>query len=95
MSEGARSTLAGVAGGSNINVDLRPLDHAAPKKVTLSANYTVNYPPGYPTPPDMTGAEHKAGKLYSPGRVIASGTTIALLGAEADALVAAGKASYA
>jgi len=94
MAEANRNTQVGSAGGTVINVDLRPINHAVSKKVTLSANYTTAYPPGYPSPPDMTGAEVKAGKLNYP-KTINSGTTIALLGAEADALVAAGKASYA
>jgi hypothetical protein len=90
MAEGNRNTKTGTAGGADINVDLRPLDHAAPKKVQLSANYTLAYPPGYPTPPDLTGCA--ASNLYFP-RTITSGTTIALVKAEADALIAAGKAT--
>lgn len=91
MSETNRNTLVGTAGG-NINVDLRPLDHATPKKVQLSADYTPTYPPGYPTPPWQTGAEQKTAARKST-QTITNGTTITLLKAEADALIAAGKAT--
>lgn len=90
MAEGSRSTLVGNAGGTAINVDLRPLDHASPVKVTLSANYTTAYPAGYPSPPFQTGTAPSG--LNFP-KTILSGTVILLLAAEAAALIAAGKAS--
>lgn len=91
MSEGARSTQVGTCGGVAINVDLKPLDHATPKKVQLSADYTIMHPPGYPIPPFMTGAEYK--NLRSTNKVITNGSIVALTQAEAAALIAAGKAT--
>jgi hypothetical protein len=90
MSEGARNVQTGTA-GSNINVDVRPLDHATPKKVALTADYTLAHPAGFPTPPFMTGATYST--LRKQTQVITNGTTVALLKAEADALIAAGKAT--
>lgn len=85
-------TAYGSAGGSAINVDHSRLDHSVPVSVLLSANYTTSARlPGAPTRPGMTGAA--AASLDFP-RTIASGTTLSLLKAEADALVAAGKATY-
>ena len=82
----------GSAGGTPINVDVSRLEHGAPVKVLLSANYTLASTPNFPTRPGFTGAA--AASLDYP-RVIPSGTTITLLKGEADALVTAGKASYA
>ena len=83
----------GVAGGTTISVDHSRLDHSVPVKVTLSANYVTAAPlPGTPQRIGLTGA---ATALLDSPRTITSGTTIALLKAEADALVAAGKATYA
>ena len=90
MAEINRNTKAGTAGGSEIDVDLSPLNSAVPTRVTLSANYVLSYPPGYPSPPGMTGCA--AANLYYP-RTITSGTQIKLLAAEAAALIAAGKAT--
>lgn len=82
----------GTAGGTPINVDLARIDHSITKKVTLSANYTILTGTGIPTRPSFTGASPS--NLEYP-RTINSGTTLTLHAAEADALVAAGKASYA
>jgi hypothetical protein len=90
MPETARPVPTGTAGGTGINVDLRPLDCSAPQTVNLSANYTIAYPPGYPSPPSMTGCA--AANLSYP-RTIASGQPLTLTKAEAAALIAAGKAS--
>jgi hypothetical protein len=77
---------------TGINVDRPHIDHSVPVKVLLSADYTTAVrQPGEPTRPGMTGAA--AASLDFP-RTIASGTTLSLLKAEADALVAAGKATY-
>jgi hypothetical protein len=82
----------GTAGGTDINVDHSRLEHNAPVKVQLSADYVlVARPPGVPTRPSMTGAA--VGSLDYP-RTISSGTRLSLVKAEADALVTAGKASY-
>jgi hypothetical protein len=92
MTDSPRLFLYGVAGGVNINVDHSRIEHGAPVKVTLTANYAINArPPGAPTRPGMTGAA--AASLDYP-RTILSGTVLSLLKAEADALVAAGKATY-
>ena len=58
-------------------------------KVTLSQNYTMENPPGYPQRPETGGA-----KPFYP-RVLASGETHSFLKPESDALVTAGAASYA
>jgi len=91
-SQNVKNVPHGTAGGSTINVDLSRIDHAVTRKVTLLANYTTQKEPGTPTRPQFTGAE--ASKLDYP-RTITSGTTLTLSAAEADALVAAGKATYA
>lgn len=90
MAEGNRNTKAGSAGGTDINVDLLQPLHQGTRQVTLSANYILSYPPGYPSPPSMTGCA--AGSLYYP-RTISSGQQITLLTAEANALINAGKAA--
>jgi hypothetical protein len=63
-----------------------------PVAVTLSADYAMIDPPGYPFRASFTGAA--AANLQYP-RTVASGTTISVLKCEADALVTAGAASYA
>lgn len=87
--------LYGSAGGASIYVDHSRIDHSVAVKVTLSANYTLasSRPVGAPTRPSATGVS--GANLDHPGKTIPSGTTIALIKAEADALVTAGKASYA
>jgi hypothetical protein len=58
------------------------------KFVTLSANYTIEQPPGYLLgPPPGNPAR-------LPGRTVLSGTRLQLFGPEADALVTAGYAAY-
>jgi len=82
----------GNAGGTDINVDVSRIDPSAPVKVQLSANYTTLNPPGMPSRPSMTGCA--VANLNYP-RTVLSGTVLTLLKGEADALVAASKASYA
>jgi len=82
----------GSVGGTAINVDLARIEHGAPVKVRLTADYAIEHPPGAPSRPSMTGAP-AAGLDYP--RTVASGTVLTLIKAEADALVAAGAASYA
>jgi hypothetical protein len=82
----------GTAGGTAINVDMARIEHSAPVKVTLTADYTILSGSGIPTRPSMTGAT-KAGLDYP--RTVLSGTVLTLLKGEADALVAASKATYA
>jgi hypothetical protein len=82
----------GTAGATPINVDLSRIDHgAAPRYVTLSANYSILSGGGIPTRPGMTGCP-AAGLDYP--RTIANGTRILVSAAEAAALVAASAASY-
>lgn len=85
------ATKHGNAGGTDINVDLT-MNTAikTTRTVTLSANYTTLCPPGAPTRPCFTGAA--PANLDFP-KTILSGTVLTLLKGEADALVAAGKAS--
>lgn len=92
MTINARNVTYGTAGGVQINVDHnKPLDHAVAVKVQLTANYTtVARDPGAPARPSMTGATYN---LDFP-KTISSGTVISCIKAEADALVAAGKAVY-
>jgi hypothetical protein len=59
-------------------------------KVTLSQDYTMIDPPGYPFRPTFTGAATPQFPA-----TIASGTTLALLKPEADSLVTAGAGNYA
>lgn len=58
--------------------------------VTLSADYTMEKIPGFPSRPPAGGATPKALP-----KVIASGSTVQFLVPEAAALVAAGAATYA
>lgn len=82
----------GTATGTPINVDLSRIEHGSTVKVTLTANYTILCGGGIPTRPSFTGAAQA--NLESP-RTIASGTALTLHKGEADALVTAGKATYA
>ncbi|WP_371423286.1 hypothetical protein [Tardiphaga sp.] len=59
-------------------------------RVTLSANYVMANPPGYPTRPPADGEYSK--RLWP---TVPSGTTCNFLKPEAAALVAAGAAIYA
>ena len=65
---------------------------APPAKVTLNIDCAQLCPPGWPAPPDETGAPQV--DLYYP-RVIRSGTTITTFACIAIALVAAGAATPA
>jgi hypothetical protein len=86
----ARPQTVGMSGATPISVDVTHLYHAAPVRVQLTANYTVNSPPGYPARPDFTGSSAKT--LDRPGVTYASGTILHLLGCEATALINAGVA---
>jgi hypothetical protein len=93
MSDAPRVFKYGTAGGVDINVDHARIDHSVPVKVQLSVDYTtVARAPGAPTRPGLTGRD--AAHLDFP-RTHTSGTVLTLLKHEADALVAAGKATYA
>lgn len=82
----------GTAGGTVINADMARLESSATVRVQLSASYVTAHNPGDPTRPAFTGAA--AANLDFP-KTVSSGTYLTLLAAEAAALVAAGKASYA
>jgi hypothetical protein len=76
------------AGATNIQADVSAgLGSAVAVKVTLSTNYTLLCPPGWPNRPSLTGAQPVRN---FPGSVLASGGTFAFLKPEAAALVAAG-----
>lgn len=81
----------GTVGVTAINVDVSRVEHSAPVRVQLSGNYARVHPPGVPSPPAMTGAA--VANLDYP-KTIPSGSVLSFLKHEADALVAAGVASY-
>lgn len=91
MPEGNRNQTTGTANATPVNVDTKHLGHAVSVKVQLSINYSKANPPGWPTAPSMTGAA--AASLDYP-RTHLSGAILTLLKPEADALVAAGAATY-
>jgi hypothetical protein len=81
------------AGATNIQADVsQGLEPKGAVKVTLSTNYTLLCPPGWPNRPSLTGASPV--KNF-PGSVLASGGTFAFLAPEAAALVAAGAGTLA
>jgi hypothetical protein len=90
MSEGARLVQLGTVGGSPINADVKTIGSAVPVAVTLSADYAMLDPPGFPFRASFTGA---ATPQYP--HTVPSGTTISVLACEATALVAAGAAVLA
>ena len=92
MTANAKLVLHGTAGGVAINVDYQRLEHGFTKAVRLTAAYSTLSGPGIPARPCFTGCS--ARNLDHP-QTIASGTLLTLMPAEADALVAAGKATYA
>ena len=81
----------GTVNGTAINVDMSRVEHSAVKYVTLSSNYVIAHPPGGLNRPAFTGAA--VANLDYP-RTILAGTRLALIAAEAAALVAAGAAAY-
>lgn len=91
MANNPKLVQHGTVGATAINVDMARLEFNAPVRVQLSGNYARLKVPGSPTPPDMTGAA--AANLDYP-RTIPSGTIMAFVKGEADALVAAGAAAY-
>jgi hypothetical protein len=90
--ESARLVQVGTVGATAIMADMRFLFPAVPVRVLLTQPYAITRPPGYPSRPSMTGVS--AANLDT-ARTIPSGSTIALLKPEADALVAAGAGTYA
>ena len=92
MSESARQVQTGSVDGSAIYADVTSIGSAVPVAVTLSADYAMLDPPGFPFRASFTGA--RSGNLQFP-RTVPSGTTLQLLKCEADALVTANAAAYA
>ena len=88
--EGARLLQVGSLGATPVNADVKSLGSDVAVKVLLNADYTMLGPPGFCFRPCFTGSDTPQ---YP--HTIASGATLALLKAEADALVTAGGASYA
>jgi hypothetical protein len=91
MPDSPRLVTVGMVGDTEIRADATHLSPARPVRVTLSSDYELLNPPGWPERPHFTGAEHA---LRFP-RTILARVTVALLKPEADALVAAGAATYA
>ncbi len=81
----------GIVGITPIVVDIGAGVRGAPQElvaITLSADYVMENPPGYPARPNVGGS------IPSYPHTLASGGTYRLLQPEAAALVAAGAASY-
>jgi hypothetical protein len=76
----------GTVSNTDVDVDMTLLDIGETESITLTADYSMLTPPGYPVRPSMTGAE--PGRSGG-ARTIASGTTLTLMKPEADALTAA------
>jgi hypothetical protein len=92
MPEGPRLLTVGTinAGATPIQADVTSLGSDVSVRVTLSTDYAMIDPPGYPYRPSYTGSATP----QSP-RTIPSGTTVAFLRCEATALVNAGAATLA
>ena len=78
------------SGETEIYADVKALGADVPVTVTLSADYAMFNPSGFPSRPSFTGAA-----IPQFPHTISSGTTLALLRCEAVALVDAGAASFA
>lgn len=92
--EGPRLLTVGTInnGSTLIQVDVTYLSPAVAVKVLLSTPYAMLCPVAWPSRPGQTGCD--AGDLSFP-KTIASGTTVAFLAPEANAIVAAGGGSFA
>ncbi len=92
MSESPRLVTVGtISGGATpINADVTNLGSDVAVAVTLSTDYAMLDPPGYPSRASFTGS---ATPQYP--HTILSGSTIKVLRCEANALVAAGAATLA
>ncbi len=77
-------------GATPIQADVRSLGTDLPVKVTLSTDYAMLAPPGWPARPAFTGTT-----VRNYPHTITAGTTMAFLKAEADALVSAAAGVYA
>jgi hypothetical protein len=94
MTESARLVTVGTvnSGVTLIRADVTFLEPAGAVRVTLSTDYAQQRPPGWPARPGETGV--RTADIDYP-RTIPSGTTMAFLKPEADALVATGAGTYA
>jgi hypothetical protein len=94
MSESPRLVRAGTVGATPIMVDVTTLGSAVAVKVTLTADYVLANPrpPGFPSPPSMTGS--RAGNLHFP-RTLPNGSVHSFHACEATALINAGAATAA
>ena len=92
MTESPRNLVVGTinSGATNVTADVTILGSSVPVRVTLSTDYAMVDPPGFPSRPQFTGS---ATPQYP--HTIPSGSTISVLQCEAAALVAVGAASYA
>lgn len=92
MPEGARLVRVGSinSGATPINADVTSLGSAVAVAVTLSVDYAMENPPGFPFRASFTGA---ATPQYP--HTVTAGSTINVLACEAKALVAAGAAALA
>lgn len=87
MVDSPRLVQAGTVGATPIMVDVTTLGSAVAVRVTLTSNYAMLHPAGYPFRRSYTGA---ATPQYP--HTVASGTTLEVLRCEATALIAAGAA---
>jgi hypothetical protein len=88
MSDGPRLVTVGICNGSNVNADLSNVGSAVAVSITLTADYTMLQPPGFPFRPSFTGASTPQ---YP--HTVAAGTSLLLLACETSALVDAGGAT--
>jgi len=89
MTEGPRLVRVGTSGATPVFADVKSLGSAVPVRVTLSGDYSIVREPGMPSRPSFTGSA-------TPDfpHTISSGMVLDLHKFEADALVAAGGATY-
>ncbi|MGH6836820.1 MAG: hypothetical protein ACREC9_15060 [Methylocella sp.] len=84
MSESPRLVQLGSVGASLVLADVRNLGSAVPATpVTLTADYAMISPPGYPSRPSFTG---DAAASLQFARTVPKGTVISVLAPEAAAL---------
>lgn len=91
-SESPRLVTVGTVddGATAIQADVTTLGNAASVAVTLTTDYSMGNPPGFPFRASFTGAA-----IPQFPHTIVSGSTIDVLECEAAALVAAGAATLA
>ena len=94
MPESPRLLVVGTIndGATPIQADVTYLEPRFAVRITLTTDYAQLCPPGWPARPGQTGVD--TADLSYP-RTLPSGTTMAFLKPEADAIVAAGAGSPA